>query len=218
MKLASDQQRVRDVLVLRRLLDPESGQLREAAFVRENRLYEKALRKKRLDDKLRTCRKCPGLNESGDTECCCGWGDLDAKIMFVGQSLHEPGVRTGVPFILGSGLLIDCALRLCSLARKDVFFTNAVHCHPPGNRASTTKELEACLLHLTAEISIVKPAIILCLGNDAMASVAQIKEADNLPEGTLVVKLKHPAAILRGSPEDNKDWILRCAKQMRRAL
>lgn len=215
MKRASDSLRKSWVIQLNRMISPETGEVLDSAFRDQQRLYEKGCRAKALNSRIRNCGACT-LAGHNLIYPLPGWGNLNARYMFVGQSLHEPGIQSDIPFILGSGLLIDASLRLVHLRRRDVFLTNAVHCHPVRNRPSKQSEIDNCRPYLVAEIDIVQPEMILALGNDAKASVAQIAEDGGIPEDTIVVNLTHPAAVLRSSPEAPRDWVIRVAREMSR--
>jgi uracil-DNA glycosylase family 4 len=212
MKRASDAIRKDHVIRLRRMLNPESGRVNDAAFAGEYARLRKGMDKDALDTDIVGCTRC-------DLRYCqraCGWGDLNARHMIVGQSLHEPGAQTGIPFIVGCGLLLDAALRLIGMTRTQIFLTNAVHCHPDRNVPSTPAQLKACLPWLAEEIKIVQPEMLIVLGNDAKASVLKIQEAGGIPEGCTLVHMIHPAATLRMSPEASQDFVLRLAKEMER--
>jgi uracil-DNA glycosylase family 4 len=214
MKRASDDIRKHRIIALHRMLHPETGRIIASAFQGEYRRCQKAMVKQVLDAQIVDCHGC---NLAGCPRAC-GWGDLNARHMLIGQSLHEPGVHTGIPFIVpGCGALIDAALRLTGMTRCDIFLTNAVHCHPERNRPSTQAELDACRPFLAQEIRIIQPEMLVCLGNDAKASVAKIKEDGGIPEGCLVVSLIHPAATLRMHPEATGDFVLRLAQELERA-
>lgn len=195
----------------------ETGEIRTEHFRYENTLYSKAILMKSLAARIKDCKRCPGLNIKRYTEACPGWGDLNSPIFFIGQSLHEPGVASGLPFILGSGYSIDAALRLSGLLRKDVFFSNVIHCHPPANRASTDEEKENCYGYLEEELAIVKPKLIVALGNDAQATM-------DIIENTLVTdkvrkyRTRHPASFMYSSPEDRIDWIIKLSLEMDKIL
>jgi DNA polymerase len=197
---------------MHRMLNPESGRVIDAAFAGEFARCSKGLDKYVLDADIMVCHKC----DLGGCPRACGWGDLNARHMIVGQSLHEPGAQTGIPFIVGCGLLIDAALRLVGMSRTQIFLTNAVHCHPERNATSTPAQLKACRPWLTEEIRIVQPDMLICLGNDARASVAKIQEADVIPGGCIIVHMIHPAATLRMSPEAPQEFVLRLAKELER--
>ena len=213
MKRASDDIRKRRILQLHRMLHPETGRIIESAFQGEYRRRQKATGKQPLDAQIRDCHAC----SLAACPRACGWGDLNARHMLIGQSLHEPGVYTGIPFIVpGCGALIDAALRLVGMTRCDIFLTNAVHCHPERNRPSTSAELDACRPFLAQEISIVQPEMIVALGSAAKSSVAKIKEDGGVPEGCIIVNLIHPAATLRMHPEATSDFVLRLAQELER--
>ena len=212
MKRASDAIRKDHVIRLRRMLNPETGRIIDAAFVGEFARYRKGVDKSRLDADIRECAGC-------DLQFCrraCGWGDLNARHMLVGQSLHEPGAQTGIPFIGNCGLLIDAALRLIGMTRVQIFLTNAVHCHPERNAPSTPAQVKACRPWLAEEIRIVQPELLICLGNDARSSVAKIQETGGIPDGCILVNMIHPAATLRMPPEAPQEFVIRLAKELER--
>ena len=199
----------RKLIALRTMMDLETGELHESAFPEVRDLYTRAIMKKTLDREIRNCKQCPAMNIKRITESSPGRGDLFAKVFFVGQSLHEPGMCSHVPFILGSGYLIEAALRLSGIPRHDIFWTNAVHCHPQKNRASKDSEKSNCLPYLIRELGIVQPRLVVTFGNDAESALAQI------PGPWKRLHLKHPAALYRnGSAEAKVAWVLRLSKTL----
>lgn len=207
--------RKQKLLRLRPMVNLETGNINESAFSLTLSLYAKAKQKKLLDGRIRKCCKCPDLNIPYVTGSCPGWGDLNARIFLIGQSLHGPGIDTDIPFILGSGLLIDAALQLSNIKRNDVFFTNVIHCHPISNRASMDREKRNCLPHLRDELRIVNPDFIVTLGNDAKAGLDVVLAQKSMDTfSAKVLALVHPASILRGAPEVRVAWVLRLAKAL----
>ena len=199
--------RAEKLVALRDFANLQTGELNTSAFIYENSLFEKAVKLRSLNRKIDKCGLCGDLNIRRFTDSAPAWGDPTAKVLFVGQSLHKPGIISGLPFILGSGYLLDAALRLSGLLRKDVFITNAVHCHPPGNRASTEEEKTNCLAFLKAELEIVKPKLIVALGNDAQQSMSALQIKSTKECRLLCVK--HPASFAYSAPERGIDWILK---------
>jgi len=196
--------------------DLEFGEFAKDAFTDLDLLYKKGKRYHKLCQRLRECNKCPGLNIKRVSEVVCGWGWLNAKIMFVGQSAHEPGMYSQLPFILGSGLIIDAALRLSGIDRNDCFWSNAVHCHPERNRPSTEKEKENCWSYLAEEIDIVQPRIVVALGKDAEWAVKRyMKEREY---GFEYLKCSHPASLLYSSPESRPNYIVKMSLDIDRIL
>ena len=156
------------------------------------------------------CRRCPGLNIPGETESAPGFGNVGSPVVFLGQSLCRKCMKTQVPFTGGSGLLIDEILAKSGLRKQEVFVTNVVHCHPPDNRPSHAQEIANCEGHLHAELAIVQPRLIVCLGKDAQAAASRwaadrgLPWRPDLPASTRLALLfaYHPAYIRRRPAEE----------------
>ena len=89
-------------------------------------------------------------------------------------------------------------LRFC-----DVFVTNTVHCHPPGNRSSKPEEVRNCKPWLEAEISLIQPGIVIALGSDAI-NWFRYRIYNNFT----VINMYHPSYVLRSRNEALKErWI-----------
>ena len=202
--------RSQKLIELQKYMNLETGIIDETAFAWENGLYEKGLRKKILDCQIQKCGLCEGLNVKRLSEACCGWGDLNADIFFVGQSLHKAGMMTNLPFIGGSGYMVDAALRLSGLLRKDVFISNTTHCHPPGNRQSSEGEKENCLPFLREDLNIVEPSLVVGLGVDAKQALESL--------GVKAFCATHPAKFMYSEPESRYGWILKLSLQIDKVL
>ena len=150
----------------------------------------------------------------GMTEAAPGWGNIQASIFFVGQSLCSACMGTQIPFTRGSGYLIDAALHVVGLERKDVFMSNVVHCHPPHNRASEEYEIRYCKPYLIEEIELIQPALIIVLGNDA----ARVLKASSILVDSKFLYVKHPAYFLRKGWRGSKDWVIKIALEMEKHL
>jgi uracil-DNA glycosylase family 4 len=206
------------LVALKEYVKLETGRINTDKLSYENELYEKAVRMKTLASRIKRCKLCPGLNLTKLTESAAGWGDLTSPVFFVGQSLHEPGVSSGIPFIGGSGNAMDIALRLSGLLRKDVFISNTVHCHPPKNRASSFQEKRNCFRFLVSELDIVKPRLIVAMGNDAKDAIAKIRAMEMFEHKVKYYNIKHPAVFMHGSPEDRPDWIVKLSMEIDKCL
>jgi len=196
----------------------ETGEFVKDSFSDLEVLYQKGKRQHRLAQKIRGCDKCSGMNIGRVSECCPGWGNLNADVMFVGQSLHEPGMYSQIPFVLGSGLMIDAALRLSGIARHDCFWTNVVLCHPERNRASTEEEKKNCWEYLVEIISIVQPRIVVALGKDAKQGVERYRSGYNNDETRKWLSYTHPASLLYASPEARPNWIVKMSLDLDKIL
>ena len=204
------------IVQLSKFTNLESGEFNDEAFANLDLLYEKGRRFHKLSQRIRCCNLCDGMNIGRVTENCPGWGNLNAEIMFVGQSLHEPGMFSQIPFILGSGLMIDAALRLSGIDRHDCFWSNAVHCHPERNRPSTDEEKENCWIYLAEEIDIVQPKVIVALGEDAERAVQKYKKEKKYEWKYL--HYAHPARLIYTAPESRPNYIVKMSLNIDKIL
>lgn len=163
-----------------------------------------------LDDEIKRCRRCEGLNIPHVTESAPGYGCVSSPVVLVGQSLCEKCMDTQIPFTGGSGDLIDEAIARAGRKKEDVFISNAVHCHPPKNRASLQHEIVNCAPFLHRELELVRPRLVITLGRDAERVVRffyprarLVEPLFVLPRGRLprdvpiVFQAQHPSWIKR---------------------
>jgi uracil-DNA glycosylase len=161
------------------------------------------------------CRGCD-LYKRG-TQTVFGEGRVRAKVMMVGEQPGHEEDLAGHPFVGPAGKLLDRALAAVAIAREDVYVTNVVKhfkWEPRGTRRIHAKpnqaEIGACLPWLHAELDVVKPEAVVCLG----ATTAQAllgprflvtRERGRWVESALagrpVLATIHPSAILR-APDD----------------
>ncbi len=157
-------------------------------------------------DKLRSeclnCRRC-GLCETRNN-VVFGVGTETAEVMFIGEGPVEQEDLKGEPFVGRAGKLLDDMLELIDLDRNKIYIANMVKCRPPKNRDPLNTEQEACSQWLKAQIDLIKPRIIVCLGR--IAAMKFIKEDFKITkehgqwfvkDGIMVMALYHPAALLR---------------------
>lgn len=156
-----------------------------------------------LEESIRNCRKCEGLNIAGRTQSCPGYGHKESPIMLVGQSLCKPGMKTQIPFSGGSGLILDKTFKRLGMQKKYFFISNVVKCHPPNNRASKPIEKKNCLPYLVKEIELLKPKLVIALGLDAaQAFLGRIKISDVVNQrfsngNFTLIPMFHPAYLMR---------------------
>ncbi len=149
------------------------------------------------------CRKCALADTR--TNVVFGEGVKDAEVLCIGEGPGEQEDLTGRPFVGRAGKLLDDMLEIIDLSReKNVYIGNMVKCRPPQNRDPLNTEQEACEGWLTAQIELMKPKIIICLGR--IAAMKYIKEDFKITkehgqwfekDGILRIALFHPAALLR---------------------
>lgn len=121
------------------------------------------------------CQRCEGMNIHDVTQAAPGYGSPKSPVVVVGQSLcGKPCMRAQIPFTGGSGRFLNLSLERAGLTKGDIFTTNVVHCHPPGNRASLPHEIENCRPFLLRELQIIQPRLVIGLGKDASAALRGI--------------------------------------------
>lgn len=165
-----------------------------------------------LSDVQRTalgCTKCP-LAE-GRTTVVFGEGDAHAALMVVGEGPGREEDLQGRPFVGRSGQLLDrLLLEEAGLRREQVYIANVVKCRPPGNRDPLPDEIAACRPFLDEQVALIRPLVLLTLGNFATKVLLGTTEGITRlrgrtfpfgPEGTVLVPTFHPAAALRGGGE-----------------
>src|SRR5215472_16194596 len=128
-----------------------------------------------LQNAMLSCARCAALVQCR-SRVVPGAGAVGAWVAFVGIAPGRfGGDRTGVPF---SGDRSGRLLRdmIASAGLRDVFITNLVRCNPRDargrNRDPRPAEIANCRRHLEAELALVKPKIIACLGRMAWLHLA----------------------------------------------
>jgi len=158
---------------------------------------------------LQNCTRCPALVRSR-SRVVPGAGAALATIAFVGLAPGRfGGDRTGLPFSGDrSGNLLRSMIRRARLNR--VFITNLVRCNPRDehgrNRDPDSSEIANCRDHLEAELGLVRPAVVACLGRLAWRELAGRGAPFNprrpkliLVRGVKLYPMYHPAYINRGA-------------------
>jgi DNA polymerase len=171
-----------------------------------------------LDDvatEARGCTRCPLA--AGRTQVVFGEGDPDAGLMVVGEAPGRDEDVQGRPFVGRSGQLLDrLLLEEAGLRRDLVYIANVVKCRPPGNRDPQPEEIAACRPYLETQVGLIRPRVVLTLGNFATRLLLDTKDGitslrgraypwgppgdDGRPRAVLVPTF-HPAAALRGGGE-----------------
>src|SRR6184192_2623499 len=118
------------------------------------------------------CTACP-LHETG-TQTVFGEGTSKADVVFVGEQPGNEEDLQGKPFVGPAGRILDQALAAAGIERNDVYVTNVVKhfkWEPRGKRRlhkkPSSREISACRPWLEAEIDLLKPDVIICLGATA---------------------------------------------------
>jgi DNA polymerase len=160
------------------------------------------------------CRACDLYKRA--TQTVFGEGKLGARVMMVGEQPGHEEDLAGRPFVGPAGRLLDRALAAASIARDEVYLTNVVKhfkWEPRGPRRIHAKpnqrEIAACLPWLQAELDVIKPHAVVCLGATAAQALLGPRFRVTKERGTWlqapwakrVLATVHPSSILR-APDD----------------
>jgi uracil-DNA glycosylase family protein len=161
------------------------------------------------------CTRCD-LHLFG-TQTVFGEGPDDADLVLVGEQPGDKEDLAGEPFVGPAGRLLDEALEAAGIDRGRAYVTNAVKHFkwtPRGkariHKTPNVREQRACRPWLEAELEVVQPEVLVCLG--AVAAKALLgpsfkvtEQRGRFVESPLaphVLATVHPSSILRGRPED----------------
>ena len=157
------------------------------------------------------CTRCP-LCE-GRTQIVHSTGNFRADLMFVGEAPGADEDAQGFPFVGRAGQLLTKIIEGIELKREDVFIGNINRCRPPGNRQPTLPEAETCRPFLLREIAVVKPKVIVVLGNtacqnllDTKIGITKLRGSFHDYFGVKVMPTFHPAYLLRDPRKKREVW------------
>jgi DNA polymerase len=164
------------------------------------------------------CQGCP-LYKLG-TQTVFGEGLKQSRVMMIGEQPGDQEDKAGKPFIGPAGQVLDDALAEVGIDRREVYVTNSVKhfkWEPRGARRIHAKpgarEIQACKPWLTAELQVVKPQMVVCLGATAaqalMGKEFRITKSRgeifrDTPYAPWLMATAHPSSILRVPAEDRE--------------
>jgi uracil-DNA glycosylase len=163
-----------------------------------------------LEEAASSCTGCDLYKQA--TQTVFGEGAGHAEIILVGEQPGDQEDRAGHPFVGPAGKILDKALAEVGITRRDVYVTNAVKhfkWEPQGKRRKHKKpsaaEIAACRPWLEAEVKVLTPRVIVCLGVTAAQSIfgrlVRLNEMRGKSWSTVmgpnVFVTVHPSAILR---------------------
>ncbi len=166
----------------------------------------------------RDCTACHLYQRA--TQTVFGEGPKRAPIMLVGEQPGDYEDVAGKPFVGPAGKILDRALAEAGINRDEVYVTNAVKhfkWEPRGKRRihqkPNSREIAACRPWLEAELRLVKPKLLVCLGSTAGQTVfgpsfRVTRERGKVLSSKLapkVVATVHPSSLLRQPDEMSRD-------------
>jgi len=154
------------------------------------------------------CKACD-LWKTG-TQTVFGEGKQTSTLMFIGEQPGDKEDLSGRPFVGPAGALLDRALEEAGIDRTKVYVTNVVKhfkWEPRGKRRIHKKpnavEIAACRPWLDAEISVVKPKVIVCLGSTAAQAVIGPKFRVSIQRAQFVKSALAPRLVV-GRTQDGR--------------
>jgi uracil-DNA glycosylase family 4 len=163
-----------------------------------------------LEREAHACSRCPLA--AGRTQVVFGVGDPNAELMFVGEGPGREEDLKGEPFVGRSGQLLDKLMQEeIGISRdRGVYIANVVKCRPPGNRDPHPEEIATCRPFLEQQVALIRPRVIVTLGNFATRLLLDTTEGITRlrgraypygDSGAVIVPTFHPSAALRSGGE-----------------
>lgn len=148
-----------------------------------------------------------------------GDGNINSKIVFVGEAPGAEEDKHGIPFVGQAGQLLNKAIEAIGLTREEVYITNVIPWRPVANRTPTTDEVLLFRPFLIQHINIINPEMVVCLGSSAMKALLQdntsiskirgmcLKDRDIFKnKNTKIFVTFHPAYLLRSPSQKRFFW------------
>ena len=146
-------------------------------------------------------------------------GNLDAKVMFIGEAPGRDEDMQGLPFVGRAGQLLNKMLAAINLKREDVYITNVVNWRPPDNRTPTDEEILQFLPFLQEQIDVINPDYIFLLGGVAAKAILSTPltlgklrgswheyQSLQLNKTIDTIASYHPAFLLRSPQYKKASW------------
>ena len=145
-------------------------------------------------------------------------GNINSKIMIIGEGPGANEDAEGKPFVGRAGKLLDKMLAAIKLDRTKVYISNVVNYRPPANRRPTELEIERYLPYLKSHIEIINPKILVLLGSTALNTLIGNESVISKARGKWIQKeigkVKpwiiasfHPAFLMRQPEQKKLAWL-----------
>lgn len=187
-----------------------------------------------IAEQVAQCTRC-GLARTR-TRTVFGEGNPDTPLVLVGEGPGETEDATGRPFVGKAGQLLDECMAAVRLSRHHVFICNTVKCRAcvTGgervlNRAPEPGEIAACNVWLTEQLAVIRPLVIVCLGNPSANTLIHpdfrmVAEHgrwfSTSPHAHWICAAPHPAYVLRkgGMGSLEAQWLINDLESARRKV
>jgi DNA polymerase len=164
-----------------------------------------------IREDLGNCKRC-GLS-AGRSHIVFGEGDVNARLVFVGEGPGYEEDKRGLPFVGAAGQLLSKIIEAMHLTRNEVYICNIIKCRPPGNRNPQPREIEACKPFLERQLRVIRPEFICALGTFAAQTLLRTETPISKLRGEFfdfmgikVLPTYHPAYLLRNPDKKRAVW------------
>ena len=170
----------------------------------------------KLKKNIRLIKNCE-LKKNA-TNLVFGNGNINSKIMIIGEGPGAQEDTKGMPFVGRAGKLLDKILEAIQLNRTKAYISNVVNYRPPENRRPTEEEIARYLPYLRTHIEIINPKILILLGSTALNAIIGNKEVISRTRGKWfqreigavkpwIIASFHPAFLMRQPEQKKLAWI-----------
>ena len=170
----------------------------------------------KLKKNIRLIKNCE-LKKNA-TNLVFGNGNINSKIMIIGEGPGAQEDMKGMPFVGRAGKLLDKMLEAIQLNRTKAYISNVVNYRPPENRRPTEEEIARYLPYLRTHIEIINPKILILLGSTALNAIIGNKEVISRTRGKWfqreigavkpwIIASFHPAFLMRQPEQKKLSWI-----------
>jgi DNA polymerase len=164
------------------------------------------------------CVKCQHL-ASSRKNVVFGVGDINSRLMFIGEAPGADEDLQAEPFVGKAGQLLTKIIAAMGLSRETVYIANILKCRPDtpgqryGNRKPTPEEMQTCIPFLHEQIDLIQPQVMVALGGTAVEGLLGL----TIPVGRVRGKWQtyrnipmmptfHPSYLLRTPSDKRKAW------------
>tara|TARA_Y100000590_G_scaffold410845_1_gene504274 strand:+ start:577 stop:1281 length:705 start_codon:yes stop_codon:yes gene_type:complete len=184
-------------------------------FKLETKIADKPKLLEILKNKILSIENCELKNNS--TQLVFSDGNLESKIMIVGEGPGQKEDEMGKPFVGDAGQLLNKMFEAIKISRDKIYITNVVNYRPPNNRKPEPQEINRYSNYLREHISIIDPKILILMGSTAMESLFGSKIKISKERGSwkeVIINNKtyltmitfHPAYLLRQADQKKHSW------------
>ena len=176
-------------------------------------------KKTQIDEVIKDLKNHKSSLQKSATKLVVYDGNLNAKVMLIGEAPGRDEDQQGIPFVGRAGQLLNKMLLAINLKREDVYITNVVNWRPPDNRTPNDNEILEYLPFLQRQIDIIKPKFIFLLGGVAAKAILSTPlalgklrgkwheyKSLNLEQGIHTIASYHPAFLLRSPQYKKHSW------------